>query len=561
MPGCHEGNPSAEQLLDHAADWAGPGPGTGLVVWSDHGSRGLDFLSGIGGFGSTSGNADAFGTMDTLHGGWGRGQPALEGWGPSAASVLTSWPSDFDVVLTDTSGGTLAVARDSCDWDVDGHLAEGGTCGGTDCDDRAFQVYPGAPEDCDGVDDDCNGVVDDSPTSGGSTFYADLDGDGHGDPSSSVTECAAPSGYVSGATDCDDSDAGVNPDAVEVCDGSVDEDCDGDVDEDDASDAGLWYVDADGDGFGDPLVVAQACVAPTKFVADATDCDDGSPFSFPGGIETCDGVLDEDCDGSIDEDDAVDAATWHRDFDGDGYGDALVTRDSCVVPSGHVSDASDCNDARSDVFPGAMEVWYDGVDQDCAGMADENDADGDGHEAEFMGGLDCDDADPAVSPDAREVWYDGVDQDCDARSDHDADQDGHEAEAAGGLDCDDTDATVSPEASEVWYDGVDQDCEDRSADGDGFDADVDDCDTDAGIHPGATDIMDDGVDQDCDGTDATRPTPGDTGEPVDRGQGVAASADDGKQAGCGIVNTLPGGLAPVVMLLPILQRRRAGRSW
>jgi len=565
VPGCHGTTAAAELLIDFAADWAGPGPGTGLVVWSDHGTRGLDFLSGLGGFASTSGSADAFGSMDTGFGGWGGlSQSALEGWGPSTASVLASWPADFDVVLTDTGGAVLAVARDSCDWDVDGYLAQGGTCGGTDCDDRAFQVYPGAPEDCDGVDDDCNGVVDDSPSSGGTTFHADVDGDGYGDAATSVVECTTPAGYVSDATDCDDGDASVHPGALEVCDGAVDEDCDGWVDESDASDAGTWFADADGDGFGDPLLSERSCGVPSGFVADATDCDDTSALSFPGGTETCDGSLDEDCDGFVDEDDASDAAVWHRDFDGDGYGDPLVSRTACTAPSGFVADATDCNDALDSVHPGAAEVWYDGIDQDCAGQADENDADGDGHDAEGTGGLDCDDQDPSISPDASEVWYDGVDQDCDGGSDHDADGDGHDAEGAGGLDCDDGDPSVSPDAAEVWYDGVDQDCDgasDQDADGDGFDADVDDCDdADPGSHPAAPEVPDDGVDQDCDGQDEVTPEPVDTGADGSADDTSETSARDGeKHAGCATLPTRLVGLLPLVMLLPVFRRSR--RPW
>ena len=81
------------------------------------------------------------------------------------------------------------------------------------------------------------------------------------------------------------------------------------------------------------------------------------------------------------------------------------------------------------------------------------------------------------------------------------------------------------------------------------------------VFPGAMEVWYDGVDQDCDGTAATRPVPEDTGEPADRGEGAVASPDDTKQAGCGVVNTLPGSVVPIVMLLPVLQRRRAGRSW
>ncbi|MEC8423103.1 MAG: putative metal-binding motif-containing protein, partial [Myxococcota bacterium] len=187
LPECHLDTAAAGQLIDYAADWAAMGPGTGLVVWSDHGTRGLDFMTGVGAFSSAAGAADVFGSIDATHGAWGGlGRSQLEGWGDSAVSTITAWPSDFEVVLSDASGQTVAVARDSCDWDIDGFLAQGATCGGTDCDDRAFRVYPGAPEDCDGIDDDCNGIVDDSPSIGGTMFHADSDGDGFGDPAISV---------------------------------------------------------------------------------------------------------------------------------------------------------------------------------------------------------------------------------------------------------------------------------------------------------------------------------------------------------------------------------------
>ncbi|MFZ5476192.1 MAG: MopE-related protein, partial [Myxococcota bacterium] len=82
----------------------------------------------------------------------------------------------------------------------------GYTTTGGDCDDADAATFPGAEEACDGADDDCDGVADDGAT-GGDTWYADADGDGYGDPSSSTVSCEAPSGYVSNARDCDDADA------------------------------------------------------------------------------------------------------------------------------------------------------------------------------------------------------------------------------------------------------------------------------------------------------------------------------------------------------------------
>ncbi|MEM7375179.1 MAG: GEVED domain-containing protein, partial [Bacteroidota bacterium] len=61
-----------------------------------------------------------------------------------------------------------------------------------------------------------------------------------------------------------------------------------------------WYLDADGDGFGDPNSSIVACDPPSGFVSDGTDCDDQEEFSFPGNPEICDGI-DNNCDGNIDE--------------------------------------------------------------------------------------------------------------------------------------------------------------------------------------------------------------------------------------------------------------------
>jgi hypothetical protein len=127
----------------------------------------------------------------------------------------------------------------------------------------------------------------------------DTDGDGilDGVDESPLSLIDADQDGFDASVDCDDSDPLVNPDAEEVCD-DIDNDCDGFLNN--TGTYHVFYRDADGDGFGNPLsVVTTTCLIP-GYVVLPTDCDDQNEFVFPGQEEMGD-LVDNNCDGLIDE--------------------------------------------------------------------------------------------------------------------------------------------------------------------------------------------------------------------------------------------------------------------
>ena len=389
------------------------------------------------------------------------------------------------------------------DSDLDGFSEAGG-----DCDDDDPNVNPSVVEDyTNGIDDDCDGAVDggavesfEDPQIFEDTWLpirGTLTEQLIGFESVSVgyaltTEYRDLGWEVDGtllaATDVD----GVSPNGVQAG-WSMDEAWIWDFLEPQFA-VGFDVLDVQGDisieGYIGNVLVYDTTVsvfnedAPSQFIG----------LIFDAGVERL--IVTNQSSGDIwGVDDIRFTALGQDDADGDGFTEA----------------EGDCDDADPNTGPGAQEIWYDGIDQNCNGDND-YDEDGDGFTSSSYGGTDCDETDASVNPNATETWYDGVDQNCDGWSDYDADMDGHDSYTygAGTVDCDDANAAVNPDASETFYDEVDDNCnpaDDYDADGDGFPAsgfgmggfgEVDCDDASALVNPDATETFYDGIDSDCD---------------------------------------------------------------
>jgi Concanavalin A-like lectin/glucanases superfamily/Ig-like domain CHU_C associated/Putative metal-binding motif/Secretion system C-terminal sorting domain len=115
------------------------------------------------------------------------------------------------VIIPNTNNVTAITACDTYTWSNNGQTY------------TASGVYTGTTTNC--VTEVLNLTIQNS-----TTYYADTDGDGFGNPTVSVQSCVAIPGYVIFGTDCNDTNAAINPAAVDVCYDGIDNDCNGIID-------------------------------------------------------------------------------------------------------------------------------------------------------------------------------------------------------------------------------------------------------------------------------------------------------------------------------------------
>ena len=124
--------------------------------------------------------------------------------------------SDGDSICADLDNCPTLSNSDQIDDDNDGY---GAVC---DCDDTDSTINPGT------------------------IWYRDSDGDGYGNPSIFIAQCAPILGYVIDSADCNDDDSTINP-------------------------LTIWYLDSDRDGFGDAGIFTVQCTQLSFFILDSTD--------------------------------------------------------------------------------------------------------------------------------------------------------------------------------------------------------------------------------------------------------------------------------------------------
>ena len=185
-----------------------------------------------------------------------------------------------------------------------------------------------------------------------------------------------------------------------------------------------WYLDADGDGQGDPEMSQTDCDQPDGYVDSNTDlCDNGAL----GWVDVAHLFSDNGCNSCHGADAAggLDLRTFSTaSIGGNLCGSSLFSSNHFVQVitqtgyngCGEMISGASMNDRSSGKFNdqelATLQKWIDGgFPEECSNFNLLIDADNDG----FFADEDCDDSDPNINPDAEDIPNNGIDEDCDGQ--------------------------------------------------------------------------------------------------------------------------------------------------
>ncbi len=384
---------------------------------------------------------------------------SLSGLDDTKSQYLTVTAYNFTGQESGFASEVNSPALASVDFDGDGFDQA------VDCNDYDAKINPAMVEiRYNGIDENCNGMGDDNPD--------DLDLDGY-----------------NSVTDCNDNNFAINPGAVEIHNNGLDENCNG-MGDDVQVVTPEGVIEAESGNLTAPMQkVADLAAANGSHIQTSTSDSGTASYNFnisaPGiykivarvfaansgsdsffvNIDNASEVIwDLNPTGSASE-----FNVWREDSvtsrgtgspsnpQYDPYTVELQSGSHVITVRGRETNArldyfrlvkvgeitiadadqdgydlnSDCNDNNAAIHPGATEIPYNGTDENCNGMADDDDLDLDGYSSV----TDCNDNNSAISPSATEIPYNGTDENCNGMADDDdLDLDGYkqDSNASGG---------------------------------------------------------------------------------------------------------------------------------
>ena len=287
---------------------------------------------------------------------------------PNAIEICNTIDDDCDGLINE--GFTFLTYYADADADGFGNpsvslsacsIPAGYVANNTDCNDTNPLIRPGVAEVCNLIDDNCNGQIDEGLLF--VNYYIDTDLDGFG-AGTATNSCVPLSGnFVTNNLDCDNNNANISPNAIEVCN-SIDDNCNNLIDD------GLifinYYTDGDGDGFGAGMPTNSCVVLGSGFVSNNLDCNDSNIAIRPTASEICNGI-DDNCNAQIDE--GLPFTFYYLDIDQDGYYTSSIF--ACASPGSNYylngTALGDCNDNNSSINPAAIEICGNNIDENCDG--------------------------------------------------------------------------------------------------------------------------------------------------------------------------------------------------